>query len=490
MFTCSYSIRYIRMRILKAIIVACVVAIVLPARAFTVNGINYEATGSQTASVVANWPNYVGSVSIPKTVEYDGVTYTVDAIAPRAFQGAEFLTSVSMQNTVKSIGDNAFDGCLKLNKVVIPSSVSYLGSRAFAECASLSTVTFKGNALTELSNSTFFNCKSLRTITLPDKIYAIRSLAFAGSGLERITMGADLNTIEPFAFDECNSMRSVNVKNIRKWCDIDFISVYDNPLYRARTMLVNGDTLKNLKIPEGVTAIKPFVFAGCNASTIEIPSSVTTIDISAFLYCSYITDVYIPNTVKSLDTSHLIDTDRPFPYVESIYVGKGIEVIPTGTFYFSYRLKSLIMMEGLKEIGHDAFKYSKIPHIVLPQTLKVLQASFANCTLLETVTIGPALRRMIGGVFSQCKYLREIHCQVKNPSDVVFINTGQFNGVDLENCVLYVPSASVNKYKKDPNWGVFKKILPDINQPDIDRSGIVDVEDVNKLVNTFLGHSS
>ena len=70
---------------------------------------------------------------------------------------------------------------------------------------------------------------------------------------------------------------------------------------------------------------------------------------------------------------------------------------------------------------------------------------------------------------------------------MVFINTGQFYGVDLENCVLYVPAASVNKYKKDPNWGVFKKILPDIYQPDIDRSGIVDVEDVNKLINTFLG---
>lgn len=474
---------------MKRIIIAvvlCVSALFVPMHAFVVDGFNYEITGSNKVALIAMWPTYSGNVNVPQTITYNNVSYTVTEIGDGAFRNAEFLTSVTLCSTIVKIGASAFENCIKLESVKIPSNVAEMGSRVFAGCTSLASVTFVGNKLSEIPNSAFYNCSSLKDVIVPGNVKAIRSLAFAGSGLKSISIGPELKLFEPFAFEGCRSMTSVKISDLRAWCDIDILNASDNPLYYAHTLILNNQAIEYLEIPESITTIKPFIFAGCRANKLNIPSSVTTVDLSAFLNCHYITDVVIPNSVTELITTNINEDEHPFPNMVYLRIGKNVKKVPSLVFGYSYRLRELVLLDGVEELDYDTFKYSKVVNVVLPSTAKILRSSFNNCNNLESVTINAGLKVMDHNVFAQCKMLREIHCRVSNPDKIEFIGPNQFAGVDMSTCVLYVPENSIALYKAHPNWRNFNNIVADVYMTDVDRSGITDVEDVNLVINIML----
>ena len=66
-----------------------------------------------------------------------------------------------------------------------------------------------------IGETTFFNCASLKSLTLPSSVSGIGILAFSQSGIETVTlMQSDVNiSIGSNAFYECNSLKDVYVSN-------------------------------------------------------------------------------------------------------------------------------------------------------------------------------------------------------------------------------------------------------------------------------------
>ncbi len=62
-------------------------------------------------------------VDIPASVAIDGVTYPVTEIAAGAFEGAAFLTSVTIPEGVATIGQDAFKDCHNLTEPAVPSTL-------------------------------------------------------------------------------------------------------------------------------------------------------------------------------------------------------------------------------------------------------------------------------------------------------------------------------------------------------------------------------
>ena len=86
-----------------------------------------------------------GDIVIPKTVEEDGVSYTV-------------LT----------VEANAFAGCANISSVTVPESVNDIGNHAFSHCNSLLSVTFAGTQAPEMADNAFAESSSEMTIYIPE----------------------------------------------------------------------------------------------------------------------------------------------------------------------------------------------------------------------------------------------------------------------------------------------------------------------------------
>lgn len=119
---------------------------------FKVDGIAYNYYKKE--AYVVKGGDYTGSITIPKTVTYNGVTYTVTEIGNYAFNNCTDLISVTLPNSVVQIGYAAFESCTALTSISIPNSVTSIGSRTFRSCTNLTNVTIP-NSVTYIGDEAF-----------------------------------------------------------------------------------------------------------------------------------------------------------------------------------------------------------------------------------------------------------------------------------------------------------------------------------------------
>ena len=88
----------------------------------------------------------------------------------------------------------------------------------------------------------------------------------------------------------------------------------------------------------------------------------------------------------------------------------------------------------------------------------IASEAFKDNKNLTSVTIPSSINSIGDGAFSGCENLKEISVEIDDPIDLGPNGASVFEGVNLETCVLYVPEASIEKYKADEIWGKFKNI--------------------------------
>ncbi len=209
---------------------------------FTVDNLIYSITSESPREVEVDdtTSTTITRASIPSSVRYGGVTYSVTSIGDSAFRDCASLESVTIPDSVTSIGNNAFYYCGDLTSITIPSSVTSIGDYAFYGCTRLTSITIP-DSVTSIGNYAFYVCSSLTSVEIPDSVTSIGN----------------------YAFRYCTNLTSVT-------------------------------------IPDSVTSIGSNVFYACDDLTsITIPSSVTSIGSSAFRYCDGLTSVYFYNDITS-----------------------------------------------------------------------------------------------------------------------------------------------------------------------------------------------
>ncbi len=105
------------------------------ADAVQIDGIYYNLNAeNQVAQVTRNPNKYSGEITIPKSVTYEEVTYSVISIGESAFNYCNGVTSITIPNSVTSIENGAFQDCSGLTSITIPNSVTSIGYYVFNNC--------------------------------------------------------------------------------------------------------------------------------------------------------------------------------------------------------------------------------------------------------------------------------------------------------------------------------------------------------------------
>ena len=285
-------------------------ALLLPVTAtaydFEVDGIYYDINGNE-ASVTyktSNFNSYSGDVTIPSTVTYNGVTYSVVSIGQRAFQKCVDLTSVTIPNSVTVIGYWAFYYCSSLTTMTIPNSVTAIGDEAFYNCRSLTSVTIP-NSVISIGENAFAGCENLTSLTIPSSVTYIGGAVFLWcSGLESITVDSENPVYD--SRNNCNAIIETSSNTLIVGCKNTMIPKSVTSIGQFAFWGCTG--LTSVTIPDKATSIGNGAFGGCTGLTgMTIPNGITSIGYRAFEGCSGLTSVIIPNSVTAMGNNAFYD---------------------------------------------------------------------------------------------------------------------------------------------------------------------------------------
>lgn len=210
------------------------------------------------------------------------------------------------------------------------------------------------------------------------------------------------------------------IDDIASWCNISFgeQSIYDSctPLFYTHSLYLKGKLLEHLVIPSSVQVIKS----------------------RAFLSCKSLKSVEIPTSVKEIGHDAFWDIDSLSVYIKDLESWSKIKIDSNPLYNFG----SLYVNNEL------------VTELDIPTSLtQIDNRNFNGCSSFKELIIHKNVTKILGGAFSRCTNITSIKCYCKNPPKTTEPITSNNTA-----CILYVPKESINLYKNDKYWGVYKYI--------------------------------
>ena len=394
-------------------------------------------------------------------LEHIVIPNSVIEIGWESFNECSNLKQVEIPNSVKSIGYYAFRNCSNLTHVVFPDSIDSCWDTMFNGCNKLEgfsgayaanngkclmipeynncIVGFAPAGLTEYTLPldanrvcSYFDSKTLNTLTIPASVYELCSNTFYNcDNLTTIYCRAivpptiDGTYTKPFAENVVGRtiyvpFESVDVYKVEWSMYANDIVGYDfnkEIIYSAKSQLTSrivnnasSHTWNNelgigvIRFDETVTTIEPYAFASNNITSINLPDTVTTIGNYAFYYCPDLTDVYM---------------------------GECVSHIGGGAFFMCKELKN----------------------INIPDTLETIDgAAFAECKSLISITLPENIQSIGIQAFRDCDRLSTMYCMAITPPEIrslFYLNIPA-------NFTIYVPASSYWDYVYAEGWSSYK----------------------------------
>ena len=192
--------------------------------------------------------------------------------------------------------------------------------------------------------------------------------------------------------------------------------------------------LTNVTIGNSVTIIGANAFNQSNTksvltSVIFTPtSSVTSIGFCAFLSCTALTSIIIPNSVTSIGASAFAGSSR----MVTVTIGNSVTSIGASAFFECTALTSIIIPNSVTSLGASAFdNNSALATVTIGNSVTSISPSaFQACSALTSVTFTPnSLVNSIGNyAFNGCSALKSISIPyVTTIGPIAFASSGLTN---------------------------------------------------------------
>lgn len=404
----------------------------------------------------------LGNITIPSNVKYINGSY--------AFYGAS-ATSITFSEGLEKIGEFSFAGFKCPQAITLPSTISAMSNYAFAS-SSITGLTINGSPLLELNSVAFTgsslnfinisniktvngfrSCGNLETVTISN----VENIdgTFDSGNLKTVSITGSGSTTINGSFYNCRSLTSVTLGDCVK-------SMSGSVFYGC-------SSLPSITIPSGVTTIGSNCFGYCGSlETINLPSGITSIGSSAFQYCA-IRNIALPNALETIGSNafyncgNLTNVNIPsgvttlnnlFNGCSSLSAVTGCENVSnivSGAFQGASALQNFAMPSGITVINDNTFSgCTNLRNVDIPSRVTSIGANaFTNCSSMTTLIIPNNVITIGNNAFSGCSGLNSILIGRATPPT---IGTNVFNG---SNCLIYVPQASYDLYVNAENWSSY-----------------------------------
>ena len=192
--------------------------LVFPASLTTLGKESFAYCSSLTSVA---FPDVMCSIE-DKAFYYSGLTTVklpdgLTTLGSSVFSYCWLLTDADLGKNLQKIPDGTFYGCRSLAHVTIPETVTEIGNNAFSDCAI--TAIPLTNSIHTIGDGAFKGCKMITQALIGDQVTSIGSNSFNGcSGLDSVVIGNGLGIIKEFSFYNCTELKHVTIG-----CHVDTI---------------------------------------------------------------------------------------------------------------------------------------------------------------------------------------------------------------------------------------------------------------------------
>jgi len=220
---------------------------------------------------------------------------------PSGMFDSSTITSVVIPDTVTTIDSSAFNSCKNLKSVKMPSgeNSSYSVRRyTFEDCISLESIDLSKASM--LDDYSFYNCKKLSEVILPDNVPKTPSIAgpFTGTTSWKYADLPDAWTYIPARFFEHTGIEEMVLHDgLTSIGECAFVSAAIKSIDLPDTVKTIGNNcflssqLETIDFSDSMTSIPYGCFNDTNLKSVVIPENITTIGGGAFMNCEQLEEL-------------------------------------------------------------------------------------------------------------------------------------------------------------------------------------------------------
>jgi hypothetical protein len=212
---------------------------------------------------------------------------------------------------------------------------------------------------------------------------------------------------------------SSNTVSVTYYCfhgssDIDYVS--GDVTIPSQVTSIDGYTYS-------VTSVNSYAFSNCSLTSVKIPTSVTSIESSAFADCNSLTNIEIPTTVTSIKENTFMNCSS----LRSITIHSSINSIEHNAFYNCGSLDTIIINSDSvckKFWGGSYDDTITMPTVLIlgGSVVSINEDAFRDCTSLTNVVIDSSVTSICNYAFLNCSNLTSVTI----PNSVTFIGQSAF----------------------------------------------------------------
>ena len=309
--------------------------------------------------------------------------------------------------------------------VVVPETVTYLG---------------KTYEVTHIGKTAFEDSQELLSVKLPNNVTSIGDGAFSNTSVKYIIVpeNSRLEALEGWALNGCSQLYKFDLpKNLKTIKKCAFQSV----------------NIQTVILPNQCTDIGNMAFNAAHSKIVFVSYNTTpNIADDVFDRCENLHALYVP-IGKKMEYSNATGWKKISNIVEysnAVVDGVTYAYCPNENYATAYLANYSILPTELTLPEYINYNGNNIP------VTRIEGSVFSDNINLRKVTIPSNVTFIEYKAFENCYALEEIYVRSEDP--IVFTENTPFEGIDTNNCVLYVPKGCIEKYRSAYIWNSFENI--------------------------------